>query len=114
MAAAPIQPSLHELSRFVLMLWHNGNNRDDIVQVLVERGWPEQSAVNFVKTVIAEQKELSADVAPSTAAPVPQPEEEQDARPPVNSTGPASWKVVFLLVLMVALTIACMLSSIMH
>lgn len=56
--------SLHELSELVILQTQRGKSRDEIVKVLVGRGWPELSAERFVDMTLSEHHELAARAEP--------------------------------------------------
>ncbi len=97
----PVQLSLHELSQLVVLQYQSGRSREEIVRVLVERGWPEISAVRFVNMTLAEQAgRLAHEQAP-----------KEDQQPPGQAfTGEQeSWRILLVVVLITAVFIACML-----
>jgi hypothetical protein len=47
--------SLRDLSQLVVVQTQNGKSKDQVVKVLMARGWPEVSAVRFVDMTLFEQ-----------------------------------------------------------
>ncbi len=101
-----IHLSLHDLSQLVVMQAQRGKSRDEIVRVLVARGWPELSAVRFVNTTLAEQASRAAE------AQVP----EEDGQPPHQgfTNTQEIWRIVLVMVLITAFFVACMLFTFAH
>ena len=44
--------SLRDLSQIVVCQWNCGKNKAEIVRYLVERGWPQVSATQFVSSIL--------------------------------------------------------------
>ncbi|MCL5997303.1 MAG: hypothetical protein M1546_14790 [Chloroflexi bacterium] len=100
---AHVQLSLHDLSRLVVLQTQGGKSRDEIVRVLVARGWPEISAVRFVNTTLTEEA--------VRAAHAQVPEEDEQPAHQAFSVDQESWRVLLIIVLITMVLIACMLSA---
>jgi hypothetical protein len=102
----PIQLSLHDLSQLVVMQSQSGRTREEIVHILVERGWPESSATRFVITTLAEHKLLLADEFPPARQPPPSGQADHSGQ---------ETRLMFLAVLLVAISILmCILFMVAH
>ncbi len=101
----PVQLSMHELSQLVVLQWQRGRSREEIVRVLLERGWPEVSAVRFVNTVLSEQA--------ARQVPAQEPEEKPQQQPTrrIFTGGQDMWRVLVLVILIMALLTVCMFAS---
>ena len=98
--------SLRDLSQLVVLQTRSGKNRDEVVQVLVARGWPEVSAVRFVDMTLFEQGAHPA----RERAPM---EGQQPARGPlIRGQGSPLIRLVVVLcaLVLIALLILSMLS----
>ena len=98
-----VQLSLHDLSQLVVMQTLSGKSRDEIVKVLVARGWPEASAVRFVNMTLNEEAQRSTRTH----------EPEADERPANQTFSPdwESWRVIVVMVLVTAMFIVCLLAG---
>jgi hypothetical protein len=96
-----IQLSLHDLSQLVMVQAERGKSREEIVQLLVERGWPKVSAVRFVNTTLTEQ------AGQSTRAQMPDDDPQQANQAFMSDQ--ESWRILLVVVLVTAIFIACML-----
>jgi hypothetical protein len=110
----PVQLSLRELSRLVVLQTHKGKSRDEVVQVLVARGWPQVSAVRFVDMTLFEQGGRSARAWASEEEQQEQ-QEQQEQRPNRRafSASPGSWKALLVAVLMMAVLMALLIASVL-
>ncbi|MCL5275259.1 MAG: hypothetical protein M1434_11040 [Chloroflexi bacterium] len=98
--------SLHELSELVILQTQRGKSRDEIVKVLVARGWPQMSAERFVDMTLAEHHELAAQ------APAPESgQQPADQASHEDQQMGVMLLVVVLLTLMVILLCNLMLSG---
>jgi hypothetical protein len=95
----PIQLSLRDLSQLVIRQTQGGRTRDEIVKVLVERGWPETSAVRFVNLTLTEHKE--------TDVPEQKSEYDQSFGRQTSSTDRVRWQMILVVVLVTASLILC-------
>jgi hypothetical protein len=100
-----VQLSLRDLSRLVVLQTQSGKSRDEVVQVLVARGWPEVSAVRFVDMTLFEQGGRSAGAGAS--------EEEQGPTRRAFSAGPGSWKALLVPVLIMAVLMALLIAGVL-
>ncbi len=101
-----VKLSLHDLSQLVVMQAQRGKNRDEIVRVLVERGWPEVSAERFVSLTLTEQQERSASAAAAG--------EEKPRADETFTTDQESRRVLLVVLLVTAVFIVCMLIAFAH
>ncbi len=101
-----VKLSLHDLSQLVVMQAQRGKSRDEIIRVLVERGWPAVSAERFVSMTLTEQQERSASAA-ATGEDKPHADE--------TFTSDQESRRVWLVVLLVtAIFVVCMLIAFAH
>jgi hypothetical protein len=100
----PVQLSLHDLTQLVIIQTQNGRSRREIVETLVERGWPETTAVRFVDLTLAAQNARQASAS--------QPDEQQlpTNTHPSFSIDEDWWKVVLAVLVITAICMACLLS----
>ena len=99
-----VQLSLRDLSQLVVLQTQKGKSRDEVVQVLVARGWPEVSAVRFVDMTLFEQVGRSGRARASGG-------DQRPARRAV-SAGPGSRTALLVAVLMMAVLMALVLASV--
>jgi hypothetical protein len=99
-----VQLSMRDLSRLVVLHIQKGKSRDEVVQVLVARGWPEVSAARFVDMILFEQGR-SARAWPS--------EEEQHPTRQTSSASPGSRKAFFVLVIVALALLALFIASVL-
>ncbi len=95
----PVHLSMRELSELVLRQTQSGRSRSEIVKVLVERGWPEVSAVQFVNMTLSEHQEITA-----------RDEESEDKSESTHQAFPNSqvlWRVLIVVVLVMTIAVFC-------
>ena len=90
--------SLHELSELVVLQTQRGKSRDEIVKVLVERGWPQVSAERFVDMTLSEHHDIAVQ------APAP-----ESSRQPADQAPPGGRQVVVTLLVVILLTLMVIL-----
>jgi hypothetical protein len=98
-----VQLSLHDLSQLVIMQTQSGKGRNEIINILVARGWPEASATRFVDMTLSEHEELASQTRSHTQAENP----EQDQQPG-NEAFPNEqelWRMLFIVALAVAIIV---------
>jgi hypothetical protein len=91
--------SLHDLSQLVIMQTKSGRTKAEIVKVLVERGWPEASAVHFVNATLSTYK--------AGAAPEQAPEDQRQPEEPDTSPEQEYWLVFLMVMLVVVIVFLC-------
>ena len=101
-----VQLSLHDLSQLVVMQAQRGKSRDEIVRELMERGWPEVSARRFVTMTLIEQQQRASNAAV-------QGEDESNSKESYTNDQ-ESRRVLWVMLLVTAVFIVCMLIAFAH
>ena len=95
-----MQLSLHDLSQLVVFQAQRGTSREEIVNLLVARGWPGISAVRFVNMTLLEENGRT-ERAPAPGRDGQQPPKENYTR------GMVTWQMLLVIVLIMALSFVC-------
>ncbi len=101
-----VQLSLHDLSQLVVMQAQRGKSRDEIVKELMERGWPEVSARQFVTMTLIEQQQRASNAAVQG--------EDQSNSKESYTNDQESRRVLLVVLLVTAVFIVCMLIAFAH
>ncbi len=92
---AHVHLTLQELSELVTLQAQRGKSRNEIVAVLIARGWPRESAEHFVDTTLSEHHER-------TASRPTQPDDQTPAgRSPTDEQ--AMWRTLLIVVILTLL-----------
>ena len=92
----PVELSLRDLSQLVVLQAQRGTSRDEIVKILVERGWPGVSAVRFVDMTLLEESGRSE---PAQAQAM------NDQQPPKENytKGMVTWQMLLVVILLMVI-----------